>query len=390
MNLVVESVRDSFWMIYNSFWALVFGFALSGIIQAYVPRRMIAQQLGNHRPFTVVKATFLGVISSSCSYVASAITNSLYKKGADITTAMIFMFASTNLVVDLGLVMWRLMGWQFAVAELAGGVLMIVIIWILMPRVFPQAKKQFALQDENHIDDEKKSVTLRDASRFAIGDLMMMRVELIGGFLVAGITERLVSENIWNGILLHGHGLLAQVIGSIIGPIIACLSFVCSVGNVPLAAALWHSGITFSGAISFIYADLLSFPLLLIYKKYYGLKDALKIALLFWFSMSLSGFVVAQLFTLTNIKPMSRMLMMGSSHFALNITLVLNFFALIIISGMIYAYFRKPTENSEFAIDPVCGMQVRKNDAPAHLKIEDTDYYFCMEGCMLHFSQMHQ
>lgn len=385
MSALGHGVQEAFWMFYQTFWALVLGFTLSGWIQAFVPKSAMAKTLGDHRAATAGKSMFFGAISSSCSYAASALAHSLYRKGADFTSSIIFMFASTNLVADLAIVMWRLLGWQFAVAEIVGGVFMSILLWLLLPVIFPDQKIVHLPLLGQQEEPRSSQAKISDAAGFTIGDFRMMRVELAIGFIVAGILSTTVPTSFWNHLFVHGDSWWSQVEGAVIGPLIACITFVCSVGNVPMAAALWHDGISFGGTISFIYADLLSIPLLLIYRKYYGKKITRKLFFVFWATMSAAGFVVGEIFSTFKANPMGRMLMSGDQHFSWNSTTYLNLFA-IVVAATLYTLYRKNLGKSEeFAVDPICGMQVRIADAPQMARINGANYYFCMEKCKEEF-----
>ena len=394
MSKIWAGLQEGGWMFFDTFWALILGFILSGMVQAFISRDQMKATLGDHRPATVVKASIFGIVSSSCSYAASALAKSLISKGADFTASMVFMFASTNLVIELGFVMWILIGWQFAVAEFVGGAIMIVLIAVLLPRVIP--RNLLSTASENLDDSAMNPVATGslvsrfksrrgwgDAAGFTIGDFTMLRKELVIGFVVAGLASSLVSVSFWQKLFLSGHGFWSALENAVIGPFLAFISFVCSVGNVPLAAALWHGGITFGGVIAFIFADLLALPLVLIYRKYYGAKLALRLSLLFWFIMSLSGLITEGLFILIKLIPKGQIHKMPMRHFGANSTTLLNFFALIAIL-IIYWLYRTRDKNGgsiEFAKDLVCGMQVRIADAPAQAELNGQMYYFCMPGC---------
>ena len=366
-------------MFYGTFWALVFGFTLSGAIQAFVTKNKMERILGNHKPTTIAKASFFGAVSSSCSYAASALAKSLVSKGADFTAAMVFMFASTNLVLELGLILWVLIGWQFALAEFVGGAIMIILLTLILPRVFKDIKSgPRSLQMVDEMPSGK--ATWKDACGYTIGDFTMVRVELLIGFAVAGLAT-LVPVSFWQTLFITGHGFWSSLENAIISPFIAFISFVCSVGNVPLAAALWHSGISFGGTIAFIYADLLAAPLVLIYRKYYGNKVAIRLALSFWFIMSLSGLLTEAIFSSVNLTPVTMDHSMVMNHFGFNYTTVLNVIALVVAIWVYWMYRGRMAENSEFAKDLVCGMQVRISDAPASCEYQGKNYYFCMTGC---------
>jgi YHS domain-containing protein len=224
------------------------------------------------------------------------------------------------------------------------------------------------------------------AAGYTMGDFIMLRKELFIGFIVAGLAATVVPFSFWQSLFLSGNGFWSALENAIIGPFLAFISFVCSVGNVPLAAALWHAGITFGGVIAFIFADLLAFPLVMIYRKYYGNKIALKLSLTFWAIMSLSGLITEGIFVLLNLVPSAHHMDMGMNKIGWNYTTILNSIFLIILGVIFWLYkTRDPEETSEFAQDPICGMQVRKSDAPASAEVDGKMYYFCMEGCKVKF-----
>ncbi len=386
MSKIGAGLQDSWWMFFDTFWALVIGFAISGAIQAFTSREKALASLGNHKPKTIIKASFLGAISSSCSYAASAISKSLVEKGADFTTAIVFMFASTNLVFELGLVMWTLLGWQFALAEFIGGFIMIALLTLILPKLkIPRRIRLLAMADDSK--PEVKS-TWHDAAGFTIGDLTMVRTELVVGFLVAGLADTLIPISWWHHLFLSGHGVLSTLENVILGPFIAFISFVCSVGNVPLGAALWNSGISFGGTISFIFADLVALPLVLIYKKFYGTKLSLKLVAVFWFTMSLSGFLTEKIFDLLGALPKHHALVAHASRIGNNFTSWMNLIALLLSIAIIGLYLtRNKGEDSPYAKDPICGMQVEKATAAAVFEHDGVTYYFCAPGCMESFKK---
>ena len=378
-------------MFFHTFWALVIGFTLSGAVQAFVSRKTMKEQLGDDSLKSISKASFFGVVSSSCSYSASALAKSLFSKGANFTASMVFMFASTNLVIELGLVLWILMGWQFAVAEFIGGAIMILLLKILIPRLIPAKlimESRESIEMSNPTDSSRKA-SWHDAAGYTIGDFKMLRVELIIGFIVAGLAAKLVPASFWNALFISGNGLVSSIENAIIGPFIAFISFVCSVGNVPLAAALWHGGITFGGTIAFIFADLISLPLVLIYRKYYGTKLAIRLTLVFWLVMSISGFITELIFIALDQIPEASHKMAHSNEIGLNYTTILDVFALLLIIWVYWMYRNREIEgtNQEFAKDWVCGMQVRISDAPASYELNGKMYYFCMPGCKASFAE---
>ena len=387
---LLTGLQMSWWMFFDTFWALVLGFTLSGAVQAFVSRKAMRKALGDHKVKTIAKASFFGAVSSSCSYAASALAKSLFTKGADFTSSMIFMFASTNLVFELGLVLWVLIGWQFAVAEFVGGFVMILLLAISIPRLIPQnliagARDSFEMDQDS---TSTRKANWHDAAGYTIGDFTMLRTELVVGFLVSGLATTFVPDTFWRSLFLNGHGFLGTLENVIIGPFIAIISFVCSVGNVPLAATLWNSGISFGGTIAFIFADLITLPLLIIYGKYYGKALTLRLVGVFWLVMSLSGLITEYIFKGLGISPTMKMAVMSQRHIGWNLTTILNLIAIAILAWVYYMYRMQSSgsEIEEFAKDYVCGMQVRISDAPAEFELAGKRYYFCMDGCRDNFA----
>ena len=429
MEKITSGLAEGWWMFFHTFWALILGFTLSGVVQAFVTRKSMESSLGRRDARAIGKASFFGMVSSSCSYAASALGRSIFIKGADFTTSMIFMFASTNLVIELGIVLWLMLGWQFAVAEFVGGAVMIILLAITLPRVVsnqmvnkirsselekdgknpafmvpPSGMTMLSMVGESATtamdstlgkDSTTSMESIADSSNkwskksnwisaagYTMGDFIMLRKELVIGFIVAGLAATVVPFSFWQSLFISNHGFLSAVENAIIGPFLAFISFVCSVGNVPLAAALWHAGITFGGVVAFIFADLLAFPLVMIYRKYYGNKIALRMSFLFWGIMSLSGLITQGIFSLLNLVPSDSHRDMGMSRIGWNYTTILDIFFLLVFAIVFWLYkSRDASEDGDFAQDPVCGMQVRKDDAPASVEYEGKMYYFCMDGC---------
>jgi YHS domain-containing protein len=329
---------------------------------------------------------------------------------------MVFMIASTNLVVELGIVLWLLIGWQFALAEFVGGAIMIVLLGIILPRVIPEhvadeartrlngranatSSSEHAAHDHDHGTDAldeaespepfRRRMTSRrgwaDAAGYTISDLTMLRKELVIGFLVAGFLATLVPGFIWQSIFVSGHGFLSSLENVAIAPVIAIISFVCSVGNVPLAAALWHGGISFGGVVSFVFADLVTLPLLLIYRKYYGTRITLRILAAFWLTMSAAGLAVEYLFQLVHIPNPPRPAQVVQIGFAWNYTTILNIAALLGFAVLYWLYRTRDKAGSRYANDPVCGMQVETANAPATRQTTDGTAHFCSDRCAERF-----
>src|SRR4051794_14374052 len=381
--MIGDSLREAFFMFWETLWALVLGFALSGAVQAFVSRDRMQRSLGSHRPRTVAKASLFGMVSSSCSYAASALAKSLFARGADFTAAQAFMFASTNLVFELGIVLWLLIGWQFAAAEFVGGVIMIALLALVLPRAVSQTDIEAArtgLNESTHgaadphaghgapsdpVAPWRSRVRTRagwsDASGYTISDLTMLRKEIVAGFVIAGFASVVVPTSVWRAVFVSGHGFWSSLENVIVGPFIAIISFVCSVGNVPLAAALWQGGISFGGVVSFVFADLITLPLLLIYRKYFGLRLSVTILVTFWATMSAAGLAVEYVFRALTISDPERPAMVVHTGFEWNYTTVLNILALLGFAVLYQLYRQRDTGDSQrHAKDPVCGMQVEK------------------------------
>jgi uncharacterized membrane protein YraQ (UPF0718 family)/YHS domain-containing protein len=392
-----HSLREAFFMFWATLWALVLGFGISGAVQAFVPRAEMNRLLGRRGPSEVARASLYGAASSSCSYAASAMAKTLFQRGADFVNSMVFMFASTNLVIELGLVLWVLMGWEFALAEFVGGAIMIVLLvlaarFVLHRGELEEARERLGPSEASHAAEGKsgpRSVAgWADAATYTLADGKMLRKEMLAGYLVAGFLAVLVPLSFWHSLFWTGHGFWTTVENVIVGPFIAILSFVCSVGNVPLAAALWHGGIGFGGVISFLFADLITLPLLLIYRRYYGRRLTLKLLALFWTVMSLAGLATHYLFQALGIIPTDRPATIASENFQWNYVTFLNIVFLPVFAGMWWLARNRERFGGgrAYAIDPVCGMQVEIANAAATLELEGQTYYFCSDHCKHKFA----
>jgi uncharacterized membrane protein YraQ (UPF0718 family) len=314
-----EGLEQALLMAYQVWWALVLGFAISAIVQAWVPRARIEGALSGSGLVPVAKATGLGAASSSCSYAAIAIAKSLFQKGASATTALAFQFASTNLVWELGLVLWVLIGWQFALAEYVGGLILVALMSMLLrffvsPRLEERARKhaqeaQAGHQHETEAAESSWRTRLTSADAWGDvaanfrGDWTMLWKEIGIGFLLAGFIG-LLGDDFFNVLFVtEAPPLLRTLENVLVGPLIAILSFVCSIGNVPLAAVLWSGGIGFAGGIAFIFADLIVLPIVLAYRKYYGTEFALRITALMFVTIVVAALIVDGLFGLAGLIP---------------------------------------------------------------------------------------
>ena len=405
-----RGLREGFFMFWETLWALVLGFTLSGVVQAFIPKEKMLAKLGDHGPRATLRASGYGMASSSCSYAASAMSKSLFAKGADFTSAMVFMIASTNLVVELGIVMLILLGWQFMAAEFVGGPIMIAILALSGGFVFTKALVQTARQrlatpahaehdhaamtgvsEERQLELEhtamgekfRSKAAWSDSSSYAVADVTMLRKELAIGYVIAGFLAALVPNHFWNALFLHGHGFWTSFENALVGPLIAVISWVCSIGNVPLAAALWSGGISFGGVIAFVFADLIAMPLILIYRKFYGTKLTLRIVALFYVAMATAGLLTEGVFNLFGGIPTHRVFSVAKAHFEWNYTTYLNFlFIMVAIAVWWLARNRaKYGGGVGYAIDPVCGMQVRTVDAPAMTMHDGVMIHFCSDRC---------
>jgi uncharacterized membrane protein YraQ (UPF0718 family) len=318
MRAILHALSITGSMTWQITWALILGFALSAVIQAVVRRSTVVRLLGDSRPRTLVVAAGLGAASSSCSYAAVALARALFRKGADFTAAMAFEIASTNLVIELGVILALLMGWQFTLAEFTGGPLMIVMLAVLfriflrdrtLRRAGEQAGRGLAGSMEGHAAMDMSvaregSFARRLLSRegfTAVSNVFVMEWaaiirDLVIGLLVAGAIGAWVPDTFWRAFFFAGHPLAAKLWGPLIGPVVAIISFVCSVGNVPLAVVLWKGGISFGGVVAFIFADLIIAPILNIYRKYYGGRMALFILGTFYVAMAGAGYVIEVVF----------------------------------------------------------------------------------------------
>jgi hypothetical protein len=398
---VISNIGDGLWnaflMAWEVWWALVLGFAISAIVQAWVPRRRIEAALSGSGFGPVARATGLGAASSSCSYAAVAIAKSLFQKGASAASALAFQFASTNLVWELGLVLWVLIGWQFTLAEYLGGIVMIALMALLLRVFVPQPVEEEAREHagraatghQHHSAGSELPLRERLLSTDAWSDVahnfradwQMLWKEITLGFLIAGFVA-LLGDDFFNDLFLTGDsGLLPTLWNVVVGPIIAVLSFVCSIGNIPLAAVLWSGGISFAGVMAFIFADLIVLPILVIYRKYYGWSFTLRITALMFGTMVIAALAIDGLFSALDLIPKTRPStedVFGSVEvdykLVLNVITTIGFGALFWLSGR------------RGARDPVCGMKVDRAKALQASHAGST-HYFCSEHCKSSFEE---
>lgn len=359
---VAHALGMSFAMFWQILWPLILGFTISAVIQAIVSKEKIVRLLGDHRPATLLKACGLGAASSSCSYAAVAIARSIFRKGADFTAAMTFEIASTNVVLELTIIMIVFLGWQFALAEVVGAAAMVTMLallfrWRLTPKLLAgataQANKGLAGRMEGHADMHMpapagggllariRSPGGRTAiSHYFVMDGASVWIDIAGGLLIAGALAAWVPREWWASVFLVSHPLLAKFWGPVIGPLIAILSFVCSVGNIPLAAVLWNGGISFGGVIAFIFADLIVLPILDIYRRYYGSRMAWVIFSSFYAAMVGAALIVEFLFQAVGLTPAAGGARAMATMITLNYTTVLNL-VFLALAGVLVRRFLK-------------------------------------------------
>jgi uncharacterized membrane protein YraQ (UPF0718 family)/YHS domain-containing protein len=393
LDVIWHGLKDSFLMAWEVWWALVLGFAISAIIQAWVSRERVEGALAGSGARPVGLATGLGAASSSCSYAAIAIAKSLFQKGASAASALAFQFASTNLVWELGLVLWVLIGWQFTLAEYVGGIVMIVHMTALLrlfvsPRLEGWARVHAQHADTRHqhrpasqqLPWRERLLSVRawsDVAHNFRGDWHMLWKEITIGFLLAGFIAQLGNGFFESLFVRHAPQPIPAIENVIIGPVIAIISFVCSVGNVPLAAVLWSGGISFAGVVAFLFADLIVLPIVAIYRKYYGTGYALRITGLMFVTMVIAALAVDGLFSGLGLIPSgprpTRADIFGTLQ--VNYKLFLNLLGLAIFAALFWLTARRG------ATDPMCGMKVDRARAVTK-GIGGERFYFCSDHCL--------
>lgn len=356
-----HALEMSFFMGWEIFWALVLGLGLSAIVQAVVPKGKMNKLLPDSSAKSLITACGLGAASSSCSYAAVALTRAIIRKGADFIAAMGFQLASTNLVIELGIIMLILLGWQFTLAEFIGGILMVYIVAFLFQRFVSNRLIQYAKTQadrgiigkmEGHAEMDmsvtegpffsrifsKKGLTA--ISHYFIMDWAAIWKDIVLGLLIAGMLGAWVPNHFWTSFFIQSHPVLATFWGPMIGPLIAIFSFVCSVGNVPLAVVLWTGGISFGGVIAFIFADLIVIPILDIYRKYYGFKMAAIIFIIYYVAMAVSALIIEFIFQFLHLVPTNRNQHAIEISISFNYTTVLNILFGLIALLFLYRFIK--------------------------------------------------
>ena len=361
IDAVVHALSVAFGMTWEILWPLILGFTLSGIVQAVVSKREMTQLLPDDSTRSLAVACGLGAASSSCSYAAVALARSLVRRGANFTSAMAFEFASTNLVIELGILLAVLIAWQFTAAEFLGGVVMIAILAVIFRRALSpslveearanaergrtgrmegHAEMDMSISDGSIVSRLFSDRGFTATSHSFVMDWASIWIDIAIGLLIAGALAAWVPESFWQAFFFVDHPLIAKLWGPLVGPLVAMLSFVCSIGNVPLAAVLWNGGISFGGAISFIFADLIVIPILRIYRKYYGRRMTLFLFVTFYITMATAGLVVEIVFGALGLIPTERNAQVVEASVSWNYTTVLNLVFLTIAAVLVVRFLR--------------------------------------------------
>ena len=357
-----DALTMAFGMFWQVAWSLVLGFAISAVLQAVVSKETMSRALGKAGIREIALATAAGAASSSCSYASASVSRTLFKKGAALIPSLAFVFASTNLVVELGIVLYLLMGWQFMAGEWIGGVVLVVILSLVVRLTYPARLVEAARHHpepgggHQHGDTAEAGGTLREklarretwvrVAQSFVMDWSMLWKDLLLGFLIAGALAVFVPDGVWQALFVRGADPWVQVpANALLGPLVAVLSFVCSIGNVPMAAVLWGAGVSFGGVLAFLYADLIVLPLLDVYRRYYGWKMAAYIAAVFYTTMVLSAVIMDAAFTALGWIPRQRPdLRAGMAHVSLNATFWLDLIAALAALGLFLLARRHPMQ----------------------------------------------
>jgi len=359
---VVNALAAAGSMAWQILWPLILGFLLSGIVQAIVRKERITSLMRDDSPRSLTVATLLGAASSSCSYAAVALARALFRKGANFTAAMAFEVASTNLVIELGLILALTMGWQFTLAEFIGGPIMIILVALgfrlwMRGKIVDAAREQAELGRAGSMEGHAvmdmsvggdgtfwQRLFSRNGvvsvAQYFVMDWASVLKDIVGGLLIAGAFSAWVPKQWLQLVFFTNDPVASFIVGPLVGPVLAAVSFVCSVGNVPLAAVLWNGGISFGGVVSFIFADLIIVPIILIYRKYYGTRAAVRITAIFYGAMVVAGYLIELVFAPLGLVPHNRHLTVVDTVPSWNYTTWLNILFLIIAIVLVLVFFR--------------------------------------------------
>ena len=429
---IIESLRIGVGFLWTAAWAIIMGLAVTSLVQVYVSKERMARVLGEGDVRGLTRATLFGAASSGCSFGAVAIGKGLFKKGAHTVNFLAFMFASTNLIVELGLMILVLLGWEFLVAELLGGLVLIaimaVIVHLTLPEsLFDEVRAELNQRDHDHGVTEDPTCGMEGRDEYTVvtdgGETLkfcsegclesyrqqtassggwraelrswggwyklgnqyrkewsMLWTDVVAGFLISGFVIVFVPQWVWNALFVQGDGLLVTAENAIMGVAIAVISFVGSMGNVPFAVALWGGGVGFAGVIAFVYADLITIPVLNVYRKYYGWQVMLYILAVFFVTMAFTGFLMELLFDALGIVPdlAGGETATEQTYFTVDYTFYLNLVAFGLSGFLLYVYKRGLGAPGQYR-DPVCGM--RTDDSGPHASHDGETYYFCSDTC---------
>ncbi|MBX0286766.1 permease [Haloarcula salinisoli] len=438
IDSVLEALRIGVGFLWTAAWAIIMGLVITSLVQVYVSKERMAQLLGRGDVRGVTRATLFGAASSGCSFGAVAIGKGLFKKGAHVVPFLAFMFASTNLIVELGLMILVLLGWEFLLAELLGGLILIAVMALLVHLTLPETlfervREELAERDREAGTTEDPTCGMEGKDEYTVvtdgGETLkfcspgcletyeqavagrgswreelrswggwykvanqyrkewsMLWTDVVAGFLISGFVIVFVPQWVWNSLFLGGDGVLVSAENAVMGVAIAVVSFVGSMGNVPFAVALWGGGVSFAGVIAFVYADLITIPVLNVYRKYYGWKVMLYILGVFFVTMAFTGFLMEQLFDLLGIVPdlAGGETATEQEFFVVDYTLVLNLLAFGLSGFLLYVYRRGLGAPGQYR-DPVCGMRVG-DDGPSAAADGET-YHFCSATCRRTFEE---
>ena len=420
LQAIGQALAMAFFMFWEVLWPLCLGFLISALVQSVVSKRTVVGFLGRDDLRGLTYASLFGAASSSCSYASVAVARGLFRKGATFANAIVFEFASTNLVFELGLVLLVLMGWQFVAAEFAGGLLMIALLavafkYTLRSRQVEAARRQaekglpgrmeghggmdMAVTDGPFLRRLLSGRALTAIAHYFYMDVASLYQDLIIGFLISGALAAWVPNSFWQTVFLTSDPQLGAIWGPVIGPVISMLSFVCSVGNVPLAVVLWNGGISFGGVIAFIFGDLIIIPILNIYRRYYGGRMSLYLLAVSYGAMVVAGLVVGAVFQVLGLTPAHHLITAFQARPEWNYTTYLNIAFLILAAGLGWRFLRtggpemlrmmeaSPDDRAGLAIDPVCGMTVDPATAKEQTDFSGTTYWFCSAGCREAFAK---
>lgn len=353
-----------FGMAWQVGWSLVLGFAISALLQTVVSKAHMQKALGRNGLREIALATVAGAASSSCSYASASVSRTLFKRGAALVPSLAFLFASTNLVLELGVVLLLLMGWPFMAGEWIGGVVLIAVLALLVKLTYPMRLVEEARHHDegqgghahHHGDPAELPGTIWQklgqretwvrVSHAFVMDWQMLWKDIVLGFVIAGALAAFVPQGWWQTLFVHDASPWVQVpLNALLGPLVAMLSFVCSIGNVPMAAVLWGSGVSFGGVLAFLFADLIVLPLLDVYRRHYGWKMAAYIFGLFYATMVMAALIMELVFGGLGLIPAhSSQMQAEMTHFSVNYTFWLNILFGLVALGAVMLKRRNPVK----------------------------------------------